>query len=85
MKAPPKIGDGAEIEFVVDGTHVIDFAEEQMPAVLSTPCLIGYLERTARKTLAPCWRPANSPWVSTWTCGTWPPRRSASASSAPPA
>lgn len=53
MKAPPKIGDSAEIEFVVDNTHVIDFADAQMPAVLSTPCLIGYLERTARKTLAP--------------------------------
>ncbi len=53
MRAPPKIGDAAEIEFVVDGTHVIDFADAQMPAVLSTPCLIGYLERTARKALAP--------------------------------
>jgi predicted thioesterase len=53
MKAPPKIGDAAEIEFVVDATHVIDFADEQMPAVLSTPCLIGYLERTARKALTP--------------------------------
>ncbi len=53
MKAPPKIGDTAEIEFVVDGSHVIEFADDQMPAVLSTPCLIGYLERTARKALAP--------------------------------
>ena len=53
MKAPPKIGDTAEIEFVVDAAHVIDFADGQMPAVLSTPCLIGFLERTARKTLAP--------------------------------
>ena len=53
MKAPPRIGDAAEIEFVVDATHVIDFADEQMPAVLSTPCLIGYLERTARKALTP--------------------------------
>jgi fluoroacetyl-CoA thioesterase len=53
MKAPPKIGDTAEIEFVVDASHVIDFAEEQMPAVLSTPCLIGFLERTARKALSP--------------------------------
>ena len=53
MKAPPKIGDTAEIEFVVDATHVIDFADAQMPAVLSTPCLIGFLERTARKALTP--------------------------------
>jgi predicted thioesterase len=53
MKAPPKIGDTAEIEFVVDAAHVIDFADAQMPAVLSTPCLIGFLERTARKALSP--------------------------------
>jgi predicted thioesterase len=53
MKAPPKIGDTAEIEFVVDAAHVIDFADSQMPAVLSTPCLIGFLERTARKALTP--------------------------------
>ena len=53
MKALPKIGDAAELEFTVGDVHVIDFADEQMPAVLSTPCLIGYLERTARKALAP--------------------------------
>ncbi|MCU0977835.1 MAG: thioesterase family protein [Pirellulaceae bacterium] len=53
MKAPPKIGDTAEIEFVVEASHVIDFADAQMPAVLSTPCLIGFLERTARKALTP--------------------------------
>jgi predicted thioesterase len=57
MKAPPKIGDAAEIEFVVDATHVIDFADAQMPAVLSTPCLIGFLERTARKALSPVLNP----------------------------
>ena len=28
MKAPPKIGDTAEIEFVVDAAHVIDFADD---------------------------------------------------------
>ncbi len=53
MKAAPRIGDTAEIEFVVGPDHVIDFADDQMPAVLSTPCLIGLLERTARKALAP--------------------------------
>jgi len=53
MKASPKIGDTAEIEFVVDTPHVIDFADDQMPAVLSTPNLIGFLERTARKALTP--------------------------------
>ena len=33
--------------------HVIDFATDGMPAVLSTPILIGLLERTARGVLAP--------------------------------
>lgn len=53
MKAAPKIGDTTEIEFVVGPAHVIDFADDQMPPVLSTPCLIGFLERTARKALCP--------------------------------
>lgn len=53
MKAAPKIGDTAEIEFVVADAHLIDFADDPMPAVLSTPCLIGFLERTARKALTP--------------------------------
>jgi fluoroacetyl-CoA thioesterase len=53
MKAPPKIGDTAEIEFVVGLEHLIDCSDGQMAAVLSTPCLIGFLERAARKALAP--------------------------------
>jgi len=53
MKSTPKVGDQAEIRFVVDPTHVIDFADARMPAVLSTPCLIGFLERAARTALAP--------------------------------
>jgi predicted thioesterase len=42
-----------EFEFVVEPQHAIDFAEGGMPAVLSTPNLVGLLERTARMTLAP--------------------------------
>ncbi|MCL4205852.1 MAG: thioesterase family protein [Pirellulaceae bacterium] len=53
MKSAPKIGDQAELRFVVDQQHVIDFADDQMPAVLSTPCLIGFLERAGRTALEP--------------------------------
>jgi len=42
-----------EFEFVVEARHAIDFAEGGMPAVLSTPNLVGLLERTARMTLDP--------------------------------
>ncbi len=53
MKALPKIGTAGELQFVVEQKHVIDFATDGMPAVLSTPNLIGLLERTAREALAP--------------------------------
>lgn len=53
MKSKPVIGTTGELQFVVEQKHVIDFATEGMPAVLSTPVLIGILERTARQTLAP--------------------------------
>jgi len=51
MKAPPKIGTAGELQFVVEQKHCIDFATDGMPAVLSTPILIGLLERTARHSL----------------------------------
>jgi fluoroacetyl-CoA thioesterase len=53
MKSLPKIGTSGEMRFVVEQNHVIDFATDGMPAVLSTPILIGLLERTSRQTLAP--------------------------------
>jgi len=49
----PKIGTTGELQFVVEQKHAIDFATDGMPAVLSTPNLIGLLERTARKSLEP--------------------------------
>src|SRR5437660_3250752 len=52
MKSTPKIGTTGEQQFLVEQKHVIDFATDGMPAVLSTPNLIGILERTARQTLA---------------------------------
>lgn len=53
MKSIPKVGTAGELPFVVEQKHAIDFATDGMPAVLSTPQLIGLLERTARQTLAP--------------------------------
>src|SRR5215831_953791 len=53
MKNPPRIGAAGELQFLVEQKHCIDFATDGMPAVLSTPNLIGLLERTAREALAP--------------------------------
>jgi fluoroacetyl-CoA thioesterase len=57
MKLHPKIGTAGELPFVVEPKHCIDFATDGMPAVLSTPQLIGLLERTARQALAPFLEP----------------------------
>jgi predicted thioesterase len=53
MKARPPTGTLGELHFVVGAEHVIDFATDGMPAVLSTPRLIGLIERTARESLYP--------------------------------
>lgn len=53
MKSAPKIGTTGEFKFVVGPEHVITFAGDGMPAVLSTPNLIGLIERTARESLQP--------------------------------
>ena len=53
MKSRPKIGATGDFRFVVGQEHVIDFATDGMPAVLSTPRLIGLIERTAREALQP--------------------------------
>jgi fluoroacetyl-CoA thioesterase len=45
----PKIGMVYERSFVVEDRHTITFADDAMPAVLSTPMLIAELERTARE------------------------------------
>jgi fluoroacetyl-CoA thioesterase len=54
MKSRPKIGSVGELAFKVEPQHAIDFAGGGMPAVLSTPTLIGFLERTAREAMAGC-------------------------------
>ena len=53
MKSRPNIGTVGEFKFVVAQEHAIDFASGGMPAVLSTPKLIGLIERTARESLYP--------------------------------
>lgn len=53
MKAAPRIGTVGETLLVVAEKHCIEFATEGMPAVLSTPHLIGIMERTARQAIIP--------------------------------
>jgi fluoroacetyl-CoA thioesterase len=53
MKRRPPIGHLGEHQFTVTAEHCIDFADAGMPAVLSTPKLIGLLERTARFSVTP--------------------------------
>ena len=52
MKQRPRIGLTGELAFQVERQHAIDFTDGGMPAVLSTPNLISFLERTSRETLA---------------------------------
>ena len=53
MKGKPANGLTGVLRFVVEPQHLIDFADQDMPAVLSTPWLIKWLEQTARETLSP--------------------------------
>lgn len=53
MKSLPKVGTLGEERFVVESRHAIHFAEGGMPAVLSTPWLIWFLEHAARAAVLP--------------------------------
>lgn len=53
MKSSPHIGLVGELKFTVGPEHIIDFATDGMPAILSTPRLVGLIERTARESLYP--------------------------------
>jgi predicted thioesterase len=57
MPRPLPIGATGELRFTVGPEHVIDFADDAMPAVLSTPTLVRLLERTAREVLLPLLEP----------------------------
>ncbi|RME90691.1 MAG: thioesterase [Verrucomicrobia bacterium] len=60
MKQTPPIGTVGEIRFVVTAQHAIDFADEVMPAVLSTPWLVWFLEHAAREAVLPFLDPEES-------------------------
>src|SRR5580692_7436608 len=53
MKSRPRIGEVGELDIPTDMKHAVEFAGDGMPAVVSTPHIVGFLERTARLTLAP--------------------------------
>lgn len=53
VKSRPSIGIVGQLTITVGAEHVIDFANDGMPVVLSTPRLIGLIERTARESLYP--------------------------------
>ncbi|HOW68834.1 MAG TPA: thioesterase family protein [Candidatus Paceibacterota bacterium] len=53
MRNTIKTGMCAEIEFRVENEHTISFLEADMPAVLSTPSLIWFLEHAAIEVLKP--------------------------------
>ena len=54
MTQPPRLGMMAEERIVVGPGNTIVFADDRMPAVLSTPWLVAHLEYAARHALAPC-------------------------------
>ena len=60
MKGLPKVGTLGEERFVVEPRHAIDFAQRGMPAVLSTPWLIWFLEHAARAAVLPVLEPGES-------------------------
>ena len=60
MKSIPKIGTVGEEIFVVGEQHLIDFAHDGMPPILSTPRLIWFLEHAARNVVLPLLEPGES-------------------------
>ena len=60
MRHPPRVGTTGRQEFVVAEEHAIDFADDQMPAVLCTPSLIWFLEHAARDAVLPVLEPGES-------------------------
>lgn len=60
MKSLPRVGTLGEARFAVEPRHAIDFADGGMPAVLSTPWLIWFLEHAARTAVLPLLEPGES-------------------------
>ena len=57
MKRAPKVGDRGEERFIVAPEHAIDFSDDVMPLVLSTPALVWKLEYAGVNALAPLLEP----------------------------
>ena len=57
MKTRPRVGMAGEQVSPTEAKHAVEFAGNGMPAVVSTPNLVGFLERTARETIAECLEP----------------------------
>ncbi|TWU37381.1 thioesterase family protein [Novipirellula artificiosorum] len=53
MKDQLKIGTIGEERFVVTERHLIDFAHDGMPEILSTPSLIWFMEHAAINAMLP--------------------------------
>ena len=53
MKSRPRIGEVGELAIPTDINHAVEFHGDGMPAVVSTPHIIQFLERAARHTLTP--------------------------------
>lgn len=53
MRSKLRGGLTGQLVFKVEPQHLIDFAGADMPAVLSTPWLIKWLEQTAREAIRP--------------------------------
>lgn len=60
MKGSAKTGMVGEEQFVVGAQHLIDFARDGMPQILSTPWLLWFLESAARNVLLPLLEPGES-------------------------
>jgi fluoroacetyl-CoA thioesterase len=60
MNNRPRTGETGQLEFKVTEQHVIDFADEVMPRILSTPWLIWFLEHAARGVVVPYLEPDES-------------------------
>jgi fluoroacetyl-CoA thioesterase len=60
MQGNLKTGTIGTQTFVVESQHAIDFADGKMPAVLSTPWLIWFLEHAAREAVLPLLDPGES-------------------------
>ena len=54
MHDTPRVGSVQTRTFTVEPGHTIDFGHAELPAVLSTPSLIWFLEHTALDHVRPC-------------------------------